>query len=403
MKNAKVIIGLICIIGGSILFKTYYKETKEVEGIKYKITVGGVSQSSFPARNDSRGPFTVTTDCGTTPSNWNYSAWKLNIDNNTSSTACNITFTQRGSNDYLNSYIISKIGDTSGVAGATTAKGQIVNENGIRYEGSAPYNYVLFNNELWRVIGVFAFNKSTNVEVLGGSTDCNTYNCYTKIIRDESLGMYSYSYGGSDFHNYWQTTYGSKAILNTLLNTYYYNATDATGEYSCKSANVARNCNFTSSGIQDAYRPMVQNVVWNLGQIDTSNADASYTKERGTTVLSGNATTASGYIGLMYASDYGYSVLANDGDTNCARTVKFSSYNTAECAGKAWMLQNGNEWTITPNASQDQYTWRLSYTGTISTSLSWCGISVRPVLYLSSDVYIVQGSGTKSDPYVLGM
>jgi len=556
MKSIKVIIGLICIVSGTLLFKTYYKETKIIEGIKYKITVGGVSQASFPVKNDSRGPFTVTTDCGATVSNWDYSAWKLNIDDSTSSTTCNISFTTRKSNDYLNSYIISNVGT---IQGKSSAIGQIVNEGlaslvslnsnatmtslssasdygtaeynssggqisskytfsnykwsntttmsswtynkitipengyyqlywtntntsssykfyiykpnsttiatsgynlaneqiydcgylnagdyiniaaksetanqvifylkktadysvqnvhrGYRYEGSDPYNYVLFNNELWRVIGVFAFDKSTNQESGSTSTlDCSTYNCYTKIIRNESIGSYAFSALGtsaSAVYSYWEKTDGTKATLNTLLNTYYYNATDGTGQSVCRfyGNTVTRDCDFSKKGIQEEYRPMVQNVVWNLGGYSTAtNTQAMYGYERGTKECSSCTdwkTTASGYIGLMYPSDYGYSVLANDGSTSCSRTgVNLSAYNTAACGGKAWVFQGGCEWSITPSTSYAYYVRSFDGAGFIAYQPAGAGNAVRPVLYLSSDVYIVQGSGTQSDPYVLGM
>jgi len=129
-----------------------------------------------------------------------------------------------------------------------------------------------------------------------------------------------------------------------------------------------------------------------------------YGYERGTSKPSANAATASGYIGLMYPSDYGYSVLASDGSTTCSRTgVNLSSYNTAACGGKAWMLQNGYEWTITPNSSYAYNVWYVYSNGGVIYFSAYYGYAVRPVLYLSSSVYIVQGSGTKSNPYVLGM
>jgi len=372
------------------------------------ITVDGVSQSTVPTV----AKYTVTPTCTGATASWNYASWSLDITAfSKSSASCSLAFTTPTSPNYLNSYIISKIGNTTGVAGATTAKGQIVNEKGVRYEGSDPYNYVLFNNELWRVIGVFAFNKSTNVEVSGGSTDCSTYNCYTKIIRNESIGSYAFSALGtstSAVYNYWENTSGTKGTLNTLLNTYYYNATDGTSDSVCRfyGNTVTRDCDFSKKGIQAEYRPMVQNVTWNLGGYSSAtNTQAMYGYERGTTKCSGcaNASTGSGYIGLMYPSDYGYSVLSS----SCSRTgVKLSEYNTAACGGKAWMLQNGSEWTITPNSSYAYYVWYVNSNGIVaisSISGAYNDNAVRPVLYLSSDVYIVQGSGTKSDPYVLGM
>ena len=48
----------------------------------------------------------------------------------------------------MNTYIMGLVGTTQGI-------GQLVNENGYRYEGKNPNNYIWFNNEYWRIIGVF--------------------------------------------------------------------------------------------------------------------------------------------------------------------------------------------------------------------------------------------------------
>ena len=61
---------------------------------------------------------------------------------------CSLNFTDRTNKDYLNNKIISLSGKTSG-------NGSVVNENGYRYEGKAPNNYIWFNNQMWRIIGVF--------------------------------------------------------------------------------------------------------------------------------------------------------------------------------------------------------------------------------------------------------
>ena len=41
--------------------------------------------------------------------------------------------------------------------------------------------------------------------------------------------------------------------------------------------------------------------------------------------------------------------------------------------------------------------------GDLSYSGAKYGYAVRPVLYLDSNVYVVDGSGTMSDPYIIGM
>ena len=54
-------------------------------------------------------------------------------------------------------------------------------DNNLRYIGKDPNNYVLFNDELWRIIGIF--DKNTH-EVEGTEL--------VKIIRNESIGNYSW-------------------------------------------------------------------------------------------------------------------------------------------------------------------------------------------------------------------
>ena len=405
MKYFKWIVGIACILGSSLMYKLLFTEITVIEGIRYKISVNGSSANAFPT-NDTTHAYTVSVSCDNSEAIWDYANWKLKIKNTSAGTdKCSIAFNDVTSNDYINNYLNTNKGTTQGT---TSAKGKLVNEKGVRYEGTDPYNYVSFNGELWRIIGMFAFNKSTNVEVNGGSTDCTTYNCYTKIIRNDSIGSYAFSALGtsqSTVYNYWEKIDGTKATLNTLLNTYYYNHTDGTSNSVCRfyGNTVTANCDFTKRGIQESYKPMVQQVVWNLGGYSSAtNTQAMYGYERGSTRPSNNinALTASGYIGLMYPSDYGYSVQSS----NCSRTrVSLSAYGTAACGGKAWLLKNGYEWTITPRSSSASGVFILSSYVTVYSNDAYEDFPVRPVLYLTSKTYIVSGSGKIDDPYVLGL
>ena len=155
-------------------------------------------------------------------------------------------------------------------------------DGNVRYMGVNPNNYVSFNNELWRIIGVF--DVATTV---GGPTEKRI-----KIIRNESLGNMTWNNGGP---NDW-----SQASLQEYLNGDYYNSLDLTSQIL----------------IGDSY--------WNLGgtasYLSASNGLAChfYGYERGTTVYSGRPTYWVGKIGLMYPSDYGY---ATGGGVTTDRTT----------------------------------------------------------------------------------
>ena len=267
-------------------------------------------------------------------------------------------------------------------------------DTGYRYEGKDPNNYIWFNNELWRIIGVF--DESSH-----GQSGQNL----VKIIRSDSIG-------GLAWHKSKTNDWTASSLMN-LLNGAYYNSQNGTGgEYCYGSTSTPANCDYTESGINDKYRSMIKNVTWYLGGHNNRTLSANgrgvtfYMAERGTNVYSGRPTTTTGYIGLMYPSDYGYSVL----ESSCARTINLESYYSSTCAGQSWLYGQGYEWTITPysdpsNSSNAFSTnvFTVYYNGVIRSSETNIGYAARPVLYLDSNVYVINGTGTQSDPYIIGM
>src|SRR5574344_605639 len=307
---------------------------------------------------------------------WNNKTAALEVSSISSSGRNTINLTNVSSSINLASYII-------GLSGSTQGTGQVVNENGYRYEGKDPNNYISFNGELWRIIGVF--DDTTH-----GVTGTNL----VKIIRNEPIGSYVWDKSNT---NDWPNS-----SLYHLLNDYYYNGTNESTVTYCygSGTDVPANCDFTYNGITNStYRSMIQNVTWHLGGTATSsqNAAAFYTAERGTTVYTGRSTTSTGNIGLMYMSDYGYSVLAS----SCARTTNMGSYSSSTCAGQSWMYGKGYTWTIVPYSSTSYHVWRVSYRGYASYDYAFYGYAVGPVLYLKSSVKTYAGDGSKTNPYII--
>ena len=254
----------------------------------------------------------------------------------------------------------------------------------IRYEGKNPNNYLWFNNEYWRIIGVFDSNTH-------GQSGKNL----VKIIADEVLDGLAWDKSNT---NNWVT--GS---LNLLLNGAYYNAEDGTDSGYCYgySTTATGNCDYAKKGIQDAYRSMITSVTWKLGGYSSNSVTAAnmYSYERGTTVYSGRPTETTGYIGLMYPSDYGYSVLS----TKCARTTNLSSYSSSSCAGESWLYGKGYLSTMMPVISSPNYVFTVKDDGSLDMNNAPHGYGVLPTLYLDSSVYVIDGDGTLDKPYIIGM
>ena len=343
------------------------------DGIKYALSLDGNKVITFP----SKGMYKAQVTCVGADGKWLYDEWKLAIENITSDdVTCDIKF-ETIPKINLNDYIIS-------LAGSTQGTGQVVNENGYRYEGKNPNNYIWFNNEYWRIIGVF---DSASHGVSGKNL--------VKIIRAETLDALVWHKSST---NDW-----TASSLKSLLNGAYYNAQDGTSSGYCygDSTTVTANCDYTKRGIQDGYRGMIANVTWYLGGYleNSPTAGIFYGYERGTTVYSGRPTSTTGYIGLMYPSDYGYSVLSS----SCARTTNLGSYNSATCAGQSWLYGKGYEWTLTPRSSYSGYVFGLRSGGNLGSIRANTGFGSRPVLYLDASVYKIDGDGSLNNPYIVGM
>lgn len=376
-KNIKLIfIGVLVIVTSlGIIINNPKKEghTLKDDGVMYAISLDGETVNNFPTK----GLYRVDISCKNARYSWLYDEWKLSLENITGDVFCDIDFVSVNKM-YLNNYVISLVDTIQGM-------GEVVSENGYRYEGRDPNNYVLFNNELWRIIGVF--DNSSH-----GQSNENL----VKIIRNVSIGGLAWDKSNT---NNWSTS-----SLKSLLNGAYYNAQNGSdGDYCYGySTYVKANCDYRKIGIQTEYREMIQNVTWFLGGYSSPSAKAEsfYQYERGTTVYSGNATSTTGYIGLMYPSDYGYSVLESN---NCSRTTNLSIYNKSVCAGQSWIYRQGYEWTISPYSLFSSSGFYLDRTGAITNGNTLYGYAVRPTLYLKDSVYVIDGDGSLLDPYIISI
>ena len=222
----------------------------------------------------------------------------------------------------------------------------------IRYYGKNPNNYVSFNNELWRIIGV-----------IDGKI---------KIIRNESIG--SYAWASNDSNNW------NNSSLKSYLNGDYYNSIDGTYKNM-----ISEETYYLGGATQDNYQ--------------TLTASGYYNAERDSTqVYSGNPASTKQYIGLMYPSDYGYAA-----GSSCLSTTL---YGYGSCKNSDYLFSGVTEWLQTPNASFRYYanviisSLSSGFVDGRGPAVTYSNI-VRPVLYLTSETQITGGDGSQSNPFQL--
>ncbi len=276
-----------------------------------------------------------------------------------------------------------------------------------RYIGANPNNYVKFNDELWRIIGVFDVADGT------GKIEKRM-----KIIRNESIGNYSWDNStteSSSGTNNWLV-----ARLNYLLNpgheseTYggslYWNR--KSGTCYVGSRNATTSCDFTSTGLNDTAKSMIGDAKWYLGGTSdwttSSNGLALhwYKYERGTTVIIGRSTNWTGKVGLMYPSDYGYATSGGNSTNRASCMAKelyhWNDSSYSDCKNNDWLLNTPYQWTMSPRADYSSGVFLVSDTGSVSNPDAGYAYAGRPVVHLKSTIKVISGSGSSTDPFILG-
>ena len=387
---------LLAIITGLIIASNKDKNYFKIEGypnLKIMVSNNGEIVNNFPTK-DNNLYYNVITSCDNADTYWDYNNWEMVVSNLNKTSKCKVSFT---SNTKSKAYdkIISLWNNTDGtnnIFKETHTFDDNTTYTEYRYEGTDTEvnNYVWFNNELWRIIGAFPGGTPTTSATSLGNRAPSTNNT-VKIIRNDVIGSFAWD---KDNTNNWTT-----AELNTnILNNLYLNSTSGTCNF--YSTDVTKPCSFTKIGLKNVL-DYIETATWNLGGSSSSNAEAMYKTERGTTVkTSGTPIVTTAKVGLMYASDYGYSVK----NSSCNHSsTSLGSYYTTACGGSAWMLKNGKEWTVSPDSSNANYVFYVIYYAGVPSSYATYGFGVRPVLYLNSNVYITGGDGSINNPFQVSL
>lgn len=248
--------------------------------------------------------------------------------------------------DYVKSLYDTNIEETINIDGEDINYISLVglikdSDNNIRYYGNNPNNYISFNNELWRIIGIFNENDQD----------------FIKIVRNDYLDDYSYG----DSSNNWKISTIMKALNPNYSESSLYWET-----------------------IAQEYREMLVPATYYLGSVNDELSIANlYKDERGNEVI-----TWKGYLGLIYPSDYAYSrdIIDCDQDGLCP----------------SYMDGDKEEYTISSIVDSNDKVFTINGNNTYSNVIS-SNLSIRPVGYINNKVNIVDGNGTLENPFKISL
>ena len=281
-----------------------------------------------------------------------------------------------------------------------------------RYAGKNPDNYLSFNGELWRIIGVMpdtVYCRGT----YGSTHECDTntgQGSLVKIIRNSSLGLFSWDYKQSGVGTSYNSSGSNDWVdsqLNIMLNGYininmgfnvYGNilgnymiypdsrvVIDKNGypffkaQYSYLDGNgttvykptAASKSGYTPTTatlpkkIEASSLSKIATVKWNLyGQssLAGNNASGYYNSERNINNTGAINTNRSviwyGKVALMNLSDYGYAT--NGGTTysraQCLADNVFNYYSHSDCGNNDYLKYYGVDGSAPTEGGSSQWT-----------------------------------------------
>ncbi len=215
------------------------------------------------------------------------------------------------------------------------------------YKGTNPNNYIVFNNETWRIISI---NSAGLI----------------KIMKNESIGNRNFDSRDNDE---WETSNIKSYLNDTYLPTITIN--------------------------QDK----IVSHTWSIGDVTVRNSDLA------DQINDENATQSqSASVGMITVSEY---LRANTNTEECGN-YSLNNTNATTCLTTNWMYNiipfYEALWTISPHASYSDNVFVVSsysyYDGFVWYFEVGSTAGVSPVIYLKSDTKL-NGTGTESDPYVI--
>ncbi len=234
------------------------------------------------------------------------------------------------------------------------------------------------------------------------ATTCPIANLYRIIgVFDNQVKLIKYDYAtkemlGEDGESYTSTgttlifvgARGENPLGNDLYRWNYNNNTNSV-DWSTSLLNLTNlNTNFLNY-LGEKWTNLIADTEWKMGpsNIYDSTANEFYKNE----IKNAKNTYGPSKIGLMYLNEYGYAA------TQTAWTTSLRSYGNGPIKFFNWMWMGKDDWAICPENTSGII--NINGAGYSYPNFSGNAYSIRPTFYLKSDVKLISGKGTITNPY----
>lgn len=272
------------------------------------------------------------------------------------------------------------------------------NDKSYRYSGMYPDNYVCFgssednclNEYLYRIIGIFDEDNDGiyNIKLIKAD-----------YVTNNILGTNGRDYLGNNYNKYYPNLYGGNLDIS-LIPSYSWNNDTSVNEngsnnWATSELNLINlNTNFLNY-FKNEWSSLIDNTTWFLGGISYNyTLKEIFDAERNNSGYNNNPTRYNAKIGLMYTSDYLYSI-----------EPYYWQFSPEVISFTGWLQMGIDEWLLSINQDYNNYLFSLMYNGGLmvipASGINETNIynTARPVFYLNSNVVYSSGDGSINSPY----
>lgn len=279
---------------------------------------------------------------------------------------------------------------------SATSMSSSAQDGSYRYYGENPDNFVCFGYDVTSTNKCPQDNLYRIIGVIDNKVKLIKYDYATK----ELLGYTGSEKGGysnstdltiASMPKYEQRGGKLSVVDNYTLST---SVSQSHTNYAASELNLVNLNNVYLKNIGQKWSDKIAMSTWHFGAYDNANMLYPNAKSKPREIFDAEMTTSTTYpdltakIGLMYISDYAYTVSREwwgvyAYDTSGAWAVNY------------WMFMGLSEYTISPNSMS---LFNITSTGGVSMNSS---AAIRPVFSLNEDVEYVSGTGSIGDPFII--
>ena len=244
-------------------------------------------------------------------------------------------------------------------------------------------NYVTFNNEMWRIVGIFSEENASGV-----------VEERIKIVKDEPISLETeveetITKGDITYQIFNTSVTGTKYkyfYWNNPNSNYTVNKNDWTQAGSQYYLNEIYYNSLSNNNL-------IEEMKYYLGWLAEGSLKQIYEMERtASNVIENNQATWNGKIALLYPSDLGYARATSGWSDSIIENINYNN----------WLLNDQAAfWLLSPFGDRAGYVAVWSYEIGLVVDVANNIAGLRPVLSLGSQTMIISGTGSYEDPYQL--